>query len=316
MYYCFEWNEIKSIDEKDPLYLQAVFADSMNRSVYFDSKLKVMREADGTIAEIEPGGRRIFARTSYDLMPEVAHLEKMGFEVVENTEDIGKITGWNRYCIAKRKIQCITAEDLIRKRFDDEMAALLGSEERVFLKSERKLFSVVCNTESITGSQEGLAEKLKRLNAEDHILISKAFGIKSDSIGRIEARFFVFDNKIMNCSRYTCTLKHSVPGILRAFAADMADRISLTGLPSNYFMDLGIFVNDDGEEFTDIVELNPVTASMCYINNSIFFEGREDVERVRERYGFGYEYANDFLRHSDGYALERFAGRDYLCCQT
>ena len=52
----------------------------------------------------------------------------------------------------------------------------------------------------------------------------------------------------------------------------MAEEISkIKGFPKNYILDIGEFLKDE-KLVPDVVELNPITPAMCYVNNSIFTE--------------------------------------------
>ena len=51
----------------------------------------------------------------------------------------------------------------------------------------------------------------------------------------------------------------------------MEDHIRRLGVfPANYALDLGEFIDSNGNSYIDIVELNPISCSMCYVNNSIY----------------------------------------------
>lgn len=56
---------------------------------------------------------------------------------------------------------------------------------------------------------------------------------------------------------------------------------------------------DDGK--IDIVEVNPISSAMCYVNNSIFEEELEIIHDKHTELGIGYEFCYDALVHQERY---------------
>ena len=143
------------------------------------------------------------------------------------------------------------------------------------------------------------------------LLASAYYDIKKDAYGKKEARFFVMDGNILNCSRTLYSLKHSVSKKLMESAKSIVDKIGENkDFPRNYILDIVEFVEDHAT-FVDVVELNPLTTSMCYINNSVFDIVAEEIVFIYKKLGMGYEYCYDFLNNENRYVLKKYIGENY-----
>ena len=90
-------------------------------------------------------------------------------------------------------------------------------------------------------------------------------------LGTREIRHIILNNQVVNSFRALHSLKHTVPKSHKNIAIHMVDHIRRLGVfPANYALDLGEFIDSNGNSYIDIVELNPISCSMCYVNNSIY----------------------------------------------
>ena len=79
----------------------------------------------------------------------------------------------------------------------------------------------------------------------------------------------------------------------------MEDHIRRLGVfPANYALDLGEFIDSNGNSYIDIVELNPISCSMCYVNNSIY----ADVVP---------EFCYDAIANPKNYDMLRISNKSY-----
>lgn len=146
---------------------------------------------------------------------------------------------------------------------------------------------------------------------KEELLVSPWCKIKEDSLGPVEARFFVIDGIILNLSRFLHSLKHAVPKTLRRAAEEIAEKIRRQSeFPSSYVLDTAMFSDGNGYA-PDIEEINPLGPSMCYVNNSIFDTMAGECLAMREAGGWGYEYCLDAVSHPEAYRTERAYGETY-----
>lgn len=82
------------------------------------------------------------------------------------------------------------------------------------------------------------------------------------------------------------------------------------GFPSSYVLDMGLF-EKNGETFADVVEMNPITTSLCYVNNSIFEEEVQEIAGLKTKWNIGVEYCYDALEHPERYVETRHVGEQY-----
>ena len=82
-------------------------------------------------------------------------------------------------------------------------------------------------------------------------------------LGTREIRHIILNNQVVNSSRALHSLKHTVPKSHKNIAIHMVDHIRRLGVfPANYALDLGEFIDSNGNSYIDIVELNPISCSI------------------------------------------------------
>ncbi|MGL4607615.1 MAG: hypothetical protein ACRCU3_09150 [Eubacteriaceae bacterium] len=260
-------------------------------------------------------GKEILLRASYDIAKKAIDLlVQSGASVIENEEDIERIENWEKLYLTKRKIMSITAKEIFNISSNPEMFDFIKSQRKVFVKSRKKGFTLIVSTEKLLRQDQEVHKILDSIfkKSSKKLLISKAYDITEDSLGKKEARFFVIDGKIVNASRMVHSVKHSVPNSL-VVAADKAVKTidnSKFLFPSNYVLDIAEF-RTENDRFTDIVEINPLTSSLCYINNSIYNVKIPEIEAIYNVLGAGYEYCYDALANRNRYVINRCAGEKY-----
>ena len=189
----------------------------------------------------------------------------------------------------------------------------LADTEFVFIKTREKNFSVKTSIQKLASMDKALYAFLmdRCKDASSDLLISQWFTIKADSLGPIEARCIVIDGRIHNISRTVHSVKHAVPRKLNEAAHDKVERIlENTGFPRSFALDLALFCYADGI-VPDIVELNPLSIAMCYVNNSIFDEPIDECRHVYDKTRWGYEFCLDALGHPERYHTDRYSGQTF-----
>lgn len=69
-------------------------------------------------------------------------------------------------------------------------------------------------------------------------------------LGTREIRHIILNNQVVNSSRSLHSLKHTVPKSHKNIAVHMADHIRSLGVfPDNYALDLGEFVDCNGDSY-------------------------------------------------------------------
>ena len=312
MLYCFAYPDLLYDNE---FVIQASFCKSNNSFIMYDEEKDVFLDKDNNIININK--KHIFLRCSYDLFETITDkiLKHNGIPL-ELPADKVKIENWNKLGISKRKIYECRLSDLLSSNKPKVIIELLTHTDRIFIKTKEKAFSLTTSSNHLLDNDSEtigfLKNKLSIKNYE--LMLSKEYSLKKDSIGVKEVRLFVVDNKVINCSRNIHSLMHNVPPSLEKEGIRIVKLIKDNfDFPKNYVIDLCIFA-ENGNEFIDIVEINPISCSLCYINNSIFETSTCDnnaVISISKETGMGLEYCFDYLNNKSRYSNERFANKNY-----
>lgn len=311
MYYCFIKEEIANLDSNDPFLIQVNYAKHINKFCCCCLKDRRVTDACDKLIVLE---EEVCLRATCDNVIEaLAILQENDIKPIETPLEIEKIQLWEKLNLTHRKIICVRYGEIISKNLSKRTREFLEENRYVFLKSRIKGISVKIQSERVLNADEELVEILNktRKTIDDEFLISPVMKIESDSLGEKEARFFVRGNKIINCSRNVHTVKHTVAAPLLKKAREITDIIEeKDSFPENYVLDIAKF-NDGSQTYFDVVEINPISTALCYVNNSIFTECSDDIEALYREYQFGYEYCYDSLMSSNVYHKERLSNYNY-----
>ena len=306
MLYCFSKQDIDIARDDDPLLIQFRYACFLKRCLVLDDVLPE-RETIGLLAKTK--NERVLVRGSYEHSRKMIEvLSGAGVEAAESIDDFNRVEKWPTTGITKRQIACIdmgTLAECVAYNFDDETV--------VFIKSLHKGFSArIASRRILFADPEVEAFMLKaRRRFGDGIIVSKYHDIKRDSLGSLEARFICIDGSVTSCSRPLFSLRHSVPSRLEKGGRDILQSLlGADNFPKSFALDVGVF-SSDGHEWVDVVEVNPISASTCYANNTVFDEAPLEIQKVARRLRMGPEYCYDYLACPDRYMLHRKTGVDY-----
>ena len=299
MIYCFDKEDINIDTTYNVFLIQKNYASRI-------SKVCILESEEGE--SIDVAGENVFLRVSYDHMfSDIEILERMGARLLETKADIEAIENWTDLNLTKRKIETTTRGDLsdTLRNFPDE--------EKFFIKTKHKGINMVASRESLADRNSNefrtLAEACSKYGNE--LLVSEYSGIKCDSIGKRESRHFFINGEIVSSSRYVYGVRHKVPTSHIIKAKEIAEAMKEKTFPSNFVLDIGDFIDENVDTYIDIVEFNPITCSECYVNNSIFYERIQEIDKVYELYRIGNEFCYDLLENPDKYSMERASNRNY-----
>lgn len=312
MLYCFVSTDIDNISNSDPLYIQADYAKKLGKYVQCDLKSKTFTDADANRVDIF--GKKVFLRTTCNNMSDAVNLiTENGGIPVESLSNINKIENWESLSLTKRSIISLNRDQILNLDLNQNLVDFFYKNNRVFIKSKKKGFSLTVPSEKVLNQDKELENILLSYNGPqyENLLVSKCYNIKKDSLGKKEVRFFVFDGSVHNCSRALHSVKHAVPKSFLNKAQEIVQSINnLKSFSQNYVLDIAEF-EDESSVFIDMLELNPVSTSLCYINNTIFKERIEEINHISALLGAGPEYCFDAIKHPERYVINRGAGENY-----
>ena len=307
MYCCFLREDTDGLIN-DPLIIQKEYAKRIG-SLYVGS-LERQKIFDDSGAPVTIANEVVLLRCTYDnLIAGLRLLEKQGANLIETEADIKAIESWHELGLTKRQLWEVDLLDLVT-----ESSKILGITDKIFVKSKSKGFSAVINTSRIAQLDSEIIAFLEAQSRKygNRMVFSKYIPIKTDSFGTRETRHVILDNQVANSSRFLHSIKHTAPKSHMTKAQEIVHRIKDLGVfPSNYVLDLGEFVDDNDNPYVDIVELNPLSCSMCFVNNSIFSVDVPEIREYRKLLMMGYEFCFDALRNPQRYTITRATNRSY-----
>lgn len=307
MIYGFVKEDFEHLDTRNPLWIQAQYAKYINQYCEMDLKNGKIKDEYGQNRSVYQ--QTVLLRASCDNVDRgMKVLQERGAVLVENEKDVKQIENWYELGIAQRKIWEITYQDILNEKIEINRSA-----SYLFIKSKVKGFSCCARSEKLWEKEKDFMGFLENQCKQwgEHLLVCKAIKLRADSLGKRETRHVVINNKVINSSRHTIALVHSVPERYKIYAQEIADLICEKGnFPNSYVLDIGEFVEKE-RTYLDIVEINPLTTAMCYINNSIFTKNVEMYKKGTEKFGMGVEYSMDYRQNPKKYVLQRTSNGNY-----
>lgn len=290
MYFCFVKEEIGVLSPDDPLAIQAQYAIFLG--IYCCCDLSHQRILDCNDNPFLIAGKQVFLRTTCDNVATASSLiAKFGGLLLESNDEVNQIEHWFRLSLTDRTFTEVSGGQLLNLMGDSSLITYLKANPTVFLKTVKKGVSAKIPSAKIL-SQDKMVCQFLESYSNTPLILTEALELKYDCLGTKEARFFVFRGEIANGSRYLHSLAHTVPKSLWTAAKAMVNRITLhVDFPQNYVLDMGLFIKDN-TTFADIIEINPISSSLCYINNSIFINSPIAFE-APEFMGVGAEFLYD-----------------------
>ena len=308
MYYCFLKEDIDELI-KDPLIIQKEYAQRLGALCVGSLEQQSIFNASGLTIVV--ANERVLLRCTYDnLIAGLRLLENEGANLIETEADVKQIEAWHKLGFTNRELWEVNLSELLAIS-----SSLLGIVDEVFVKSKRKGFSAVINTSRIAQRDPEIIDFLKTQIKKygQQMLLSKYIQIKTDSFGTRETRHVIIDNQVTSSSRMLHSVKHTVPRSHKSKALEIAHQIKNLGtFPSNYILDLGEFIDNNGSSYLDIVELNPLSCSMCFVNNSIFNTAVPEICECQKQLLMGNEFCYDALRNPQNYTITRTSNKSYF----
>lgn len=314
MFYCF-LNEDIEMHKEDTMKMQMEYAQRIGRLYIGDIKYQKIYDGCDQKRSVELMGKKILLRSTYDnMLPGIRLLKKFGAELIESESDIDKIENWYKLGLANRPIFHVDLSEIERGMLDINLQKHLEQWDKIFLKSVKKGFSAIIKTPKIVQKDSQILAFLKEqaLKYGEQFIITKYMEIRIDSIGKRESRHIVINSNVLNSSRMIHSIRHTVPKSHLNKALKVAFWMkNIKDFPQNYVLDLGEYKDANGEICVDIIELNPLTCSMCYVNNSIFTTEVSEIKDIKEKFLMGYEYCYNALYNPQNYHQIRSSIKDY-----
>lgn len=296
MLYCFIDEDLSRLPNDDELCIQQYYAQSINKSL----KLSLNDDTlQGDDADSALNGETVMLRATCEFADQaIERLDSLHIDLLETKANIARIEDWVALGIARRpvfdlEVDCRNPAKLKRLLMSNGLEKC----EKLFLKTKQKGISLDFCRSLLLEEPESITAFLEVMGYEPNVeMIAAPFmDIATDKYGPREVRFFVFNGNVANGSRRVHSMPHEIEERFFSYADEVAAKISQRGdFPTNYVLDIAEFGLDST---LDVVELNPITTSLCYANNSIFAH----EPRINSIENHGIEFAFDALKHPDEY---------------
>lgn len=306
LFYCFDQDLVNLNSQNDDTLLQLCYAKALGNAVLFDSSKGIVTDTDGLPVNIND--KCLFLRTTSERAVHFLNrLRDFGCELIEEPEDITRLKHWFDYVSPSREIK--NFHDTFSLRHYAFDLPWVRHSSKVFIKTVRKSYSAVISKEALMDDNYWIERSISRqILPDEEIVLSRVENIKCDQFGECEWRIFVLNNQVNCASRSLYSLSHRVPDKVFYAAERFVDQLEKTiGFPTYYVLDL--METTRGQ--LEIVELNPVSSSMCYVNNTIFNDILPEIKQIHKVLGIGYEYCLDALLNPQKYHVLPQPGIDY-----
>ncbi|MBO4676388.1 MAG: ATP-grasp domain-containing protein [Oscillospiraceae bacterium] len=293
--------------EDDDALLQYRYALALKRALLLEPNCGEVTDPEGCPASA--AGKTLFLRTTSEhALRLLDGLCADGARPLETRQGIYRLKHWFLDLPPEREIRAFPNTAALRAALPE--LPWVRRAEKVFLKTVRKGVSGSVRPAAL--EDDAFWAHLAGsgcLYPEEELLLSAFVDIARDELGTREWRCFVLGGQVCSVSRAVHSLAHMVPDAIRSAAERLTCLLCRRdGFPDCYVLDL---METTGGQI-EIVELNPVSSSMCYVNNSIFTEQLPEVREVYARTGLGYEFCLDALRYPGRYHTAPHPGMDYV----
>lgn len=264
MIYCFDINLNFEYSKNE----MAVSRKNKN-GILYDSMLKEFFDFYGN--KIDINGKILFPRTGVTQISDMNDtIIKYGGKIAVTNDEIEMVYSWPMYYRTNRKIVILKVKDLIDPINISKIARNFGNE--IFFKTKHKNFSDFISVDLLKEPNCAFYKTLQH-HLEDEFIISEKLDITKDKYGKKEYRCFVVDGHLMNISRKTTRILHSIePEVLKSVQS-IIERLDVN-FPKYYCVDICEY-EKNGKRTFDVVEFNPIHSSGLYLYNSILNESED-----------------------------------------
>lgn len=159
---------------------------------------------------------------------------KHGGKIAVTNDEIEMVYSWPLYYRTNRKMEILKGKDLIDPINISKIERNFGNE--IFFKTKHKNFSDVISVDLLKEPNCAFYKTLQH-HLEDEFIISEKLDIKKDKYGKKEYRCFVVDGHLMNISRKTTRILHSIESEVLKSVQSIIERLG-GNFPKYYCVDM------------------------------------------------------------------------------
>lgn len=259
MLYCFN---AKHFSNNERTNKEIEYAISKKVFIYYDEEEKVFKDENDN--QIDVRNKEVFPVSFVLQLPELIEALTNNGAIIPNTkEQISMVEEWYNHIVTQRNMISFTGDMLNDPEFLNYIYEVFGQNPEVFLKTAKKDFNGLIDLTELYDEESDLRKAFKYHEDEEFILSEKV-EVNQDEIGQEEYRIFIYKGRIMNISRITDTIYHTIPDTLIEYVEEVLSR-----LPKNFPRTFVLDVFSYGHMY-DVLECNPIEASGRYLYNTVF----------------------------------------------
>ena len=259
MLYCFN---AKHFNDNERTNKEIEYAIRRKVFIYYDEQEEVFKDENDSIVDVH--NKEVFPVSLIFQLPALIQALTDNGAIIPNTqEQIHMVEEWYNHIVTNRNMISFTGEMLDDPEFLNYIYEVFGQNPEVFLKTAKKDFNGLIDLTELYDENSDLRKAFKYHEDEEFILSEKV-EINQDEIGNQEYRIFIYKGRIMNISRITDTVYHTITQDLIDYVEELLSRLP-RNFPRTFVLDVFSY-----QHMYDVLECNPIEASGRYLYNSVF----------------------------------------------
>ncbi len=259
MLYCFN---AKQFNDNERTNKEIEYAIRKKVFIYYDEKEDVFKDENDNIVDVH--NKEVFPVSFIFQLPAlIKALTDNGAIIPNNQEQINMVEEWYNHIVTNRNMISFTGDMVSDPEFLNYIYEVFGRNPEVFLKTTKKDFNGLIDLTELYDEDSDLRKAFKYHEDEEFILSEKV-EINQDEIGNQEYRIFIYKGRIMNISRITDTVYHTIPQDLIDYIEELLSRLP-HNFPRTFVLDIFSY-----QHMYDVLECNPIEASGRYLYNTVF----------------------------------------------
>lgn len=275
MLYCFN---AKHFNDNERTNKEIEYAISKKVFIYYDEESNVFKDENDN--EVDVTNKKVFPVSFIFQLPALIKALTDNGAIIPNTQDqIHMVEEWYNHIVTNRNMISFTGNMLNDPELLTYIYEVFGQNPEVFLKTAKKDYNGIIDLTELYEEESDLRKAIK-LHEDEEFILSEKVEVNEDEIGQEEYRIFIYQGRIMNISRITDTVYHTIPEDLIEYVEELLTRIP-QNFPKSFVLDVFSY-----QHMYDVLECNPIEASGRYLYNSVFSISEDlthtNIERIPE----------------------------------
>lgn len=259
MLYCFN---AKHFSNNERTNKEIEYAIRKKVFIYYDEEEQVFKDENDNKVDVQ--NKEVFPVSFVLQLPALIKALIDNGAIIPNTqEQINCVEEWYNHIVTQRNLISFTGDMVNDPEFLNYIYEVFGRNPEVFLKTAKKDFNGLIDLSELYEEESDLRKAMKYHENEEFILSEKV-DINEDEIGKKEYRIFIYKGRIMNISRITDTVYHTIPSDLIEYVEELLLRLP-KNFPRTFVLDVFSY-----NHMYDVLECNPIEASGRYLYNTVF----------------------------------------------